>query len=127
MRSKIPIPVFLYDQLQPHVLWDGYVFSLTRGEQPCTGNRVTEWLYRPMRNVGITDEERIERNIKFHSWRKFANTYWRGKGVPDAEIRAVTRHKTPAMTEHYTGFQLEDMRSVIAAQDAMAAQIEKQK
>ncbi len=123
IQTEIPIPQFLYDQMTKYLEWGGFVFSFDNGDRPCTGNRVTEWLYGAMRNIGISEQERIERNITFHSWRKFANTYWRGRGVPDPEIRAVTGHKSPSMTERYTTFQLEDMERVIAAQTAMIKQI----
>ena len=35
--------------------------------------------------------------------------------MPDAKIRQGTRHKTAAMTEHYTSFHLEDYQEVVAA------------
>jgi len=115
--ADIPIPAFLYREIVRYLEWDGYVFSFNGGERPATGGKVTEWLYRAMRNVGIQDEERIARNLTFHSWRHFFNTYLRSRGVPDSKIKAVTRHATQEMTEHYTGFRLEDYQEVYDAQD----------
>ncbi len=121
--ADIPIPGFLYQELERYLDWNGYVFSFNEGKQPATGNRVTEWLYRAMRNIDIPDEQRIERNLTFHSWRHWFNTYLRSRGVPDSKVKAVTRHKTQAMTEHYTGFALEDYREVYEAQAAMITRI----
>ena len=115
--ADIPIPEFLYREIERYLRWGDYVFSFNSGTRPATGNRVTEWLYRAMRNIGISEHERAERNLTFHSWRHFFNTYLRSRGVPDAKIRKVTRHKTEEMTDHYTGFTLEDYREVYAAQD----------
>lgn len=123
--ADVPIPGFLYQELERYMEWDGrYVFSLSDGKRPCTGNRVTEWLYRAMRNIGIPEHERAERNLTFHSWRHFFNTYLRSRGVPDSQIRKVTRHKTEEMTEHYTNFALEDYREVYDAQDGLGELIQ---
>jgi len=92
--SDVPIPEFLYREIQPYLNWDGFVFSLSCGNRPVSGNRVTKWLYRAMRNIGIAEDERNERNLVFHSWRHFFNTYLRSRGVPDAKIQAVTGHRT---------------------------------
>lgn len=123
--ADVPIPGFLYQELERYLKWNGkYVFSLNDGRRPCTGNRVTEWLYRAMRNIGIPEHERAERNLTFHSWRHFFNTYLRSRGVPDSQIRKVTRHKTEEMTEHYTNFALEDYREVYDAQDGLGELIQ---
>ena len=70
-----------------------------------------------MRNIGITEHERVERNLIFHSWRHFFNTYLRSRGVPDAKIQAITGHRTQELTEHYTKFGLEHYKDVYDAQD----------
>ncbi|KKL26649.1 hypothetical protein LCGC14_2393170, partial [marine sediment metagenome] len=100
--ADVPIPGFLYREMEKYLKGKGYIFSFSDGRRPATGNRVTEWLYRAMRNIGISEHERAERNLTFHSWRHFFNTYLRSRGVPDSKIKAVTRHKTQEMTEHYT-------------------------
>ena len=117
--GDIPIPGFLFREIERYLKWDGYVFSFNSGKRPATGGKVTEWLYRAMRNIGIQEHERAERNLTFHSWRHWFNTYLRSQGVPDSKVKAVTRHKTQAMTEHYTGFTLEDYREVYAAQEKL--------
>lgn len=122
--GDVPIPAFLYQEMERYMIWDGFVFSFSYGKRPATGGKVTDWLYRALKNIGIQEHERVERNLTFHSWRHFFNTYLRSRGVPDAKVKAVTGHKTQAMTEHYTGFQLEDYREVYEAQDGLGELIQ---
>ena len=103
--------------------WDGYLFSFSNGETPCTGNRVTDALYAALSEIGITDADRRERNIVFHSWRKFLNTWLRSQNVSDAKIQAVTRHATQEMTEYYTGFKVEDFSEVARAQEVLFGKV----
>lgn len=115
VKAPVPLPRFVWEQIQPFYQWSGYVFSFTRGASPATGNRCTEALYEALERIGIGPAERKDRNLVFHSWRRFYNTYLRSRGVPDAKIRQGTRHKTAAMTEHYTSFHLEDYQEIVAA------------
>lgn len=113
-RSRVvPIPRSVYEVIQAFLAWEGFVLSLSNGERPVNGGRVSESLKTVL---GELDIDHRERNIGFHSWRHFANTYYRRTGVPDAELKAVTGHATDAMTEHYTHFQPQDYHGVIAAQ-----------
>jgi integrase len=57
-------------------------------------------LYKALEDIGISNEERLERNIVFHSWRhryaaKMADL------VDARSLGLATGHKTPAMLEHY--------------------------
>ncbi len=124
--SDIPIPGFLYREIKRYLEWDGYVFSYNCGKRPATGNCVTEWLYRVMRNIDITEAERKKRNLTFHSWRHFFNTYLRSRGVPDAKIQAITGHRTQELTEHYTKFGLEHYKDVYDAQDGLGELIKEE-
>jgi integrase len=120
VKAPIPIPSYLYERLRDFTQWDGYIFSYTGGKSPATAARVADALYAALDRIGIDDAERRRRNIVFHSWRLFSNTYLRTRGIPDAKIRALTLHKTEEMTEHYTAFHAEDFQDVIAEQDLLA-------
>jgi len=117
--DEIPIPSFVYEILRPFLAWGGYVFSFTDGKAPCSGNRCNDALKASLKEIGIDKEKQVKRQIMFHSWRAFANTYFRSNGVPDSKVRDITRHETEAMTDHYTGFSLEDFREVAEAQESM--------
>lgn len=82
--DDIPIPLFVFDVIVSWCLWEGYVFSLSRGARPVNGNRVLDALYKALAKIGISREEADRRNIKFYSWRAFANTYFRSRGIADS-------------------------------------------
>ena len=120
VKAPIPIPKYLYKALTEFAIWDGYVFSYTKGHTPATGARVADALYDALEKIGVDKDERKRRNIVFHSWRKFANSYLRSRGVPDAKIRLLTLHKTEAMTDHYTNWNPEGLRDVSHEQELLA-------
>ena len=66
--------------------------------------------------IGISPEERKNRNITFHSWRHFFNTYFRGR-IHDSKLQNLTGHRTDTMTDHYTHFSIEDFRDVMEIQE----------
>lgn len=122
----IPVPKYVGDRLVALAAMTppgGYIFSLSKGERPCTANRVNDALTLALANIKISDSERRVRKISFHSWRAFANTYFRASGVPDNKVRQITRHKSEAMTEHYSAWRLEDFSDISAAQTALVAQL----
>lgn len=126
--DELPIPRYVFDRLAPALELTppgGFLFSLSDGKRPCTGNRVNDALTAALGKVGIPDDERKARKLSFHSWRAFANTYFRARNVSDAKVRAITRHTTEIMTEHYTPWRPEDFREVAEAQAALVGELEK--
>ena len=83
---------------------------------PIRNELVLKNLYNALENIGITKEERQERNITFHSWRHFYNSLMRGK-IHDSKLRQLTGHRTLEMTEHYTHFNLADYQDVRQIQE----------
>lgn len=96
----------------------GFIFTLN-GEKPLTAQRVTEALYRALERMGISKEQRLERNITFHSFRHFLVTYLRGKGVTDAEITSITGQKTIKVIDDYTRFDKLQNHNVVKALDEL--------
>ncbi len=119
-RAPVPIPQYLYERLRGFLEWEGYIFSFSLGKTPATGARATEAFYEALRRIGIGDEERKHRNLVFHSWRRFANTYLRSRGLPDAKVRQLTRHGSESMTEHYTTWDADDFSDVAREQARLA-------
>jgi integrase len=68
--------------------------------------------------IGISEELRKERNITFHSWRHFFNTFMRGK-VSDAELQKITGHQTLTMTEHYDHQQVGELKKIRTVQNSI--------
>ena len=69
--------------------------------------------YTALGKIDITEEERQERRITFHSHRHFLNTVLRSARIPDPLVQRVTGHRTQEMTEHYSHFALEDFGDVV--------------
>lgn len=110
----VPLPSRVQEAVRPFLGFGGFVFSMTRGESPCTGNRCTEALYAALEAIGVHD--RAERNITFHSWRHWLNSTLRARAVPDDLVRRVTGHETAEMTDNYTSYKPEDFAPVVAVQ-----------
>jgi integrase len=113
----VPISEPVMAMVRPFMGSGGFVFSMTRGETPCTGNRCTEALYAALDSIGVSDRE--ARNVTFHSWRHWWNSTLRAKGVADALVKEITGHATQAMTEHYTNFKIEHFAPVVAVQEGV--------
>ncbi|HDY90410.1 MAG TPA: hypothetical protein ENH82_20105 [bacterium] len=84
--------------------------------KPVSHRSILDWLYRALENIGISPGEREKRNVTFHSWRHFFNSYFRGK-VPDPKLQAMTGHRSIQMTNHYTKFNIQDFRDVQEIQE----------
>ena len=95
-----------------------FVFYGSKREKPIDHKIIAKWLYRSFERIGITPEERKDRNITFHSWRHFFNSFCRTK-VPDPILQRITGHRTQEMTEHYTHFRLEDFGDVLKVQESI--------
>lgn len=115
--DNIPIPRNVYFFIH-QFMSSGFVFTLKDGK-PVSEKYCQTGLYEALERIGVDKAERERRNISFHSWRVFCNTYFRDAGVPDSKIREITRHETEAMTEHYTSFNADSFKEVIEAQDTL--------
>jgi integrase len=73
-------------------------------------------MYDRMNAVGI---ERSDRNLSFHSARRFFNTLLR-RSVSGDVLRKMTGHDSDEMTEHYTDYLPEDLSAIADAQAKLA-------
>lgn len=110
----VPVPSKIHETIKPFLGSGGFVFSMSGGKSPCTGNRVTAALYDALDSIGVKD--RAERNITFHSWRHWLNSVLRAAAVPDDIVRKVTGHETAEMTENYTEYLADDYAPVAVVQ-----------
>jgi integrase len=74
-------------------------------------------LYGAMRKIGISEEERKERVITFHSWRHWFNSLLINAKVPIQKIQSLTGHLTLDMVQHY--YHLDDMDDVKYVQESI--------
>jgi integrase len=96
-----------------------FIFYGKNAHTPLDHKTILEQLYIAFQKIGISEEQRKERNITFHSWRHFFVTNSRRRDVPDAIIRAAVGHKTVDMTETYTHIQAIHMDQIQQMQEEM--------
>jgi len=82
----------------------GYVFSDDGGKTPINTTLLNRGFNRALKRIGISYEEKIKRNLSFHSWRHFLNTLLRMSDVADSKVQEVTGHLSLGQTNHYTHF-----------------------
>ncbi len=109
----VPIPKMISNWIEKMKPKKGFIFSFNNGKSPCSGNRLTDAFYAALDQMGV---DRKTRNINFHSFRHFFNTYMRNHNVNDSKLQKVTGHKTKAMVDHYTHYTPEDFKEIIELQ-----------
>lgn len=108
---KTVISAILALQVEPYAIsYDGTIYP------PWDA---TKKLYEAMRAAGISDKERRERSLVFHSWRHTFISYCRAEGVPDAMIKHTVGHSQQGTTGGYTHFSLVDLGPIRRAQEAI--------
>jgi len=78
---------------------------------------ITKAFFKAMEDIGISEKERRERNITFHSHRHFLNSLLVNANIPIQKIQSITGHLTAEMTQHY--YHLDDMRDVQQVQEGI--------
>ena len=118
---EVPIPKLVHDALK-EIAPDnpeGFIFSLTGGNSPMSGRVLANALYRKLREIGVSEEERKERGLSFHSWRHFFNTQLVAAGVTGEITRAVVGHEDEEMTDHYLHLSADDMGRIMQIQSSL--------
>ena len=90
------------------------VFYGRTAHTPMAQSFISAALHNALAAMKIPEAERRRRGIVVHSWRRWFNTMLRSGGVEDSKIRALTGHKSPAMTDRYTSFGDEHFKDALA-------------
>ena len=99
---------------------EAFVFhSDHRPDLPLTKHAIEAGLYDAMEKIGISDKERRDRRISFHSWRHWLNTALRSRGLPDSKLRLVTGHRSEEMSDRYTHYHASDFMEVLEFQHGL--------
>ncbi len=121
---KIPLPARTSQALQALIERSPYrdpedlVIWSRDGRHPLTKTAILYGLRRALARAGIPEAEQKTLNLVFHSWRHFFNTAVRGQ-VPDEQLRRVTGHKTPAMSDRYDHAGAEHLGDVLKVQETL--------
>jgi integrase len=100
---------------------DGYVFSEDGGLTPIRSETIERQYNKALERIGIDNAAREKRNLTFHAWRHFFNTFLRMKNIVDSKVQSVTGHLTQKQTEHYTHFDTRQFTEVREAQTTLLA------
>jgi integrase len=99
---------------------EGFVFvTKPYAVKPISRSTVIKSFFQALETIGIGETQRKERNLSFHSWRHFLNTFLLTANVMDSKVRAVTGHVTKKMQEHYTHFDTTKFSEVTEAQKSL--------
>lgn len=115
----LPITPYIYEVLQEVIKTTGatqIVFFGTSKSSPMSKSWIEKMLYRALASIGISEVERLKRNIVFHSLRHTTNTILRSAGIADSKVRMITGHRQESMTERYTHFRLENYQEISSVQ-----------
>jgi integrase len=121
----VPIPSIVSTKIQKLILGSPYrapedlLFYGRNNTHPIDKKMVQRTFNKALVNIKITDTQRRDRNVTFHSWRHFFNTLCRVGKVPDSKLQKLTGHKTQAMTEHYTHYKMDDFKDVMKIQEGL--------
>jgi Site-specific recombinase XerD len=100
---------------------DEFVFHQPKSDRPYSTKAVDDALYAALKQIGISEEERRQRNVVFHSWRYFFNTLCRSRGIPDSLTHIVMGHKTSSMTDLYTSPPVSELKAILVLEDSVFA------
>jgi integrase len=102
----VPIRLWLahglleWAQTNPH--GNGFIFySDTKPEKPIHDTAIRKWFNRELERIGISEQERKARNIRFHSLRHYYITELRNAELEEEQIRLLTGHSDRKMTDRY--------------------------
>jgi len=110
-NRTVPIPTELSKRLLALVNKSNsrYIFSCKSPFSPVDHKTVQIYLKRALKGIGISDTERKQRNITFHSWRHFANTKMRERGMADSVVRSILGHESSRMTDLYSHIDVREI------------------
>ncbi|MCR4626491.1 MAG: tyrosine-type recombinase/integrase [Treponema sp.] len=93
-------------------------FSNVKPEIPCRPGYYQDSFYEAMSEIGISEEQRKERNIVFHSLRHFCATLL-SQRTDIRTVQAILGHRSASMSIHYSDHEtqekLDNMRNVMAS------------
>ena len=79
-KRSVPIPAVTQSSLSelmaisPYKDPEDFLFWGIHGRKPIDQRTIADVLYEAFERVGISERQRVRRNISFHSWRHFFNT-----------------------------------------------------
>jgi integrase len=120
-NRNIPINQAIRRELEEliAITGEGYLFSEDGGVKPVRSEMLQRQLNTALGRIGIDESTRKKRNLTFHAWRHFFNTFLRMANIADSKVQSVTGHLSQKQTEHYTHFDTRQFTEVREAQTSL--------
>jgi integrase len=120
-NRNVPITPLMRSELEElmRINGEGYIFSENGGESPVTAEKIARHYVLALKRIGINHEEKMKRQLSFHSWRHFFNTMLRLSDVADSKVQSVTGHRSMKMTDHYTHFDTRQFNEIRDVQETL--------
>lgn len=96
----VPIPAWLAEDLKNFNPDYKYMFS-PDGNKPYKKSILCLRFRQALNNIGLSEKERVQRNITFHSWRHRYISLLNGT-IPHEQLRLIVGHSQEATTDLYT-------------------------
>lgn len=113
-ERDIPCPkemlyaLFGYARLNPLFSKTSFVlWSESHNDRPCSQIFFLNNFYSTLKKIGISKEQRRERNIVFHSLRHFCATVL-SSHTSMPTVQQILGHKSPVITQHYSAHSSEE-------------------
>ena len=101
VAHNIIIRLLAQAQRSPVASDESFVFwSKANDYNPFLPQYYDDGFFDALHKIGVSEEERKERNIDFYSLRHFCATYLANM-TDMRNVQAILGHTTPAMTQHY--------------------------
>lgn len=98
------------------VFWNRKSFA---GDGPITDNTLRKMFYSLLKDIGIDEQQRKERNITFHSLRHFFSTAGKDMQISQEDRMMVMGHRSAIMNERYTHITDEQLIRVSSVTSAI--------
>ena len=108
VAHNIILRLLVQAQRCPGANEETFVFwSKANDYKPFLPQYYDDGFFEALRRIGVSEEERRERNIDFYSLRHFCATYLANM-TDMRNVQAILGHTTPAMTQHYADHMTEE-------------------
>jgi len=94
---------------------ESFVFYGSERKAPVRQRIITVSFHAALHSIGISESERQQRNIVFHSFRHYLNSLLVNAKIPLQKIQSITGHLSPEMTQRY--YHVDDMSDVREVQN----------
>lgn len=115
-KRDVPAPQIVIDLIRQCAEYPPYerkfvLWNQASPERAVPPHKIEQGYREALRMIGITDEERKERNLCFHGLRHLYVSMSRSAGVPDFVVQRIVGHRSMRMTDSYSHLSKDDVQN----------------